>query len=153
MPRNFGRTLTTAAMLGLVALPSWSQGADRVDKTSNLSFSDTVKKVEAVLKGEHMMVVAKIDHQNMLKMVGAKINGSVTIEFGKPDMGKMLFMMNPAVGMEMPHKIFIFETADKKVVISYQKASPGFAAYGQEAANMGGMVDMMLEKIATEASR
>jgi uncharacterized protein (DUF302 family) len=153
MPRNFGRTFTTAAMLGLAALPSWSQGADRVDKTSNLSFSDTVKKVEAVLKGEHMMVVAKIDHQNMLKMVGAKINGSVTIEFGKPDMGKMLFAMNPAVGMEMPHKIYIFETPEKRVVVSYQKASPGFAAYGKEAANMGGMVDMMLEKIATEASK
>ncbi len=146
-----------AAVLFLAMAPAaWGQtsgGTNRVDKTSKSSFKDTVKKVEAALKAEHMMIVAKIDHKNMLSMVGAKINGATTIEFGKPDMGKMLLPMNPAAGLLMPHKIYVYETSDKKVVVSYEKASPAFAAYGPETATMGGMVDMMLDKVTSEATK
>ena len=82
----FGAVLTMFA-----ATTTWAQQSDsnRVDKVSANSFSQTVKKLEAALKAEHMMIVAKVDHQKMLSMSGAKMNGAMTIEFGKPEMGKM----------------------------------------------------------------
>jgi uncharacterized protein (DUF302 family) len=100
------------------------------------------------------MVVATIDHQNMLKMVGASIKGSRTIEFGKPDMGKMLLPMAPEVGLEMPGKIYVWEKADGTTVVSYRKVAPLYASYGnQNVAEAGMMMDMMAEKLIRGATQ
>lgn len=97
------------------------------------------------------MVVAKIDHKNMLSMVGVDIGGATTIEFGKPDMGKMLLPMMPGAGLEMPGKIYVFESGGK-VIVSYIKPSVGFGAYGDpKLAEMGTMMDRMFDEITTAA--
>ena len=143
----FGAVLTMFA-----ATTTWAQQSDsnRVDKVSANSFSQTVKKLEAALKAEHMMIVAKVDHQKMLSMVGAKMNGAMTIEFGKPEMGKMLLPMNAAIGLEMPGRIYVFEAADGKVVVSFRKVAPQYAAYGSpDVQNAGEMMDMMVDKLTS----
>ncbi len=142
------------ALLGLSAARSEAADPGRVDRTSNSSFTATLKKLETTLKAEHMMVVAKVDHRNMLAMVGAKIKGATTVEFGKPDMGKMLLPMNPALGLEMPAKIYVYETADGKVVVSYRKVASGFATYeNPDVTKAGEMMDMMLDKITASVTR
>jgi uncharacterized protein (DUF302 family) len=150
--RTGARAIVVA--VALVATPTtstWAQDPDRVDRVSKISFSETLKKVETALRSEGMMIVARIDHRNMLSMVGAKIKDATTIEFGKPDMGKMLLPMNPAIGLEMPGKIYVFEAADGRVVVSYRKSARQFAAYGPQAAKAGEMMDLTLEKIASAA--
>jgi uncharacterized protein (DUF302 family) len=141
------------ALVASAITPAGAQDPDRVDKVSKSSFSDTLKKVETALRAEGMMIVARIDHRNMLSMVGAKIKDATTIEFGKPDMGKMLLPMNPAIGLEMPGKIYVFERADGKVIISYRKSARHFATYGAEAAKAGEMMDMALDKITSTAAQ
>ena len=127
---------------------------DRIDVQSSHNFDSTVDKVTTALKQEGMMVVATIDHQNMLRMVGTSIKGSKTIEFGKPDMGKMLLPMAPEAGLEMPGKIYVWERSDGKTVISYRKVGPLFASYGKpQVAGAGEMMDMMTEKIIQNAAR
>lgn len=123
----------------------------RVDKPSALGFGDTVARIEKTLKEKGFMVVAKIDHKNMLSMVGVDIGGATTIEFGKPDMGKMLLPMMPGAGLEMPGKIYVFESGGK-VIVSYIKPSVGFGAYGDpKLAEMGTMMDRMFDEITTAA--
>lgn len=148
------RALGVAVLaVGLLATTAQESGP-RVDKTSARDFKTTVSNVEKALKKEGMMIMAKIDHQNMLSMVGAKIKGSVTVEFGKPDMGKMMFAVTPAAGLEMPAKFYVYEDASGKTILSYYKPSVGFAAYKSEELNkVGAMMDMMLDKISTEATK
>lgn len=152
------RAVALAAVLGVLlagTTGTWAQGAEtgRVDKRSTRSFKDTLKKLETALKAEGMMIVAKIDHRNMLSMVGAKIGGATTVEFGKPDMGKMLLPMNPAIGVEMPAKIYVYEAPGGEVFVSYRKVGAQYASYGSpEVAKAGEMMDMMLEKFATAAT-
>lgn len=141
------------AVVGLVASRAQAQDPDRVDKVSRSSFADTLKKLESALKSEHMMIVAKVDHKNMLSMVGAKINGATTVEFGKPDMGKMLLPMNAAIGLEMPAKIYVYETSDGRVVVSYRRSAKQFATYGPDVAKAGEMMDMTLDKIVSAVTR
>jgi len=77
----------TAIALGLAwsgwATPALAQSLVRVDKVSNSGFEKTARQLEIALKSRGMMVVATIDHQNMMKMVGGSIKGSKTFEFGK----------------------------------------------------------------------
>lgn len=141
------------AVVALVAPSAQAQDPDRVDKVSRSSFADTLKKLDSTLKAEHMMIVAKVDHKNMLSMVGARIKGATTVEFGKPDMGKMLLPMNAAIGLEMPARIYVYETSDGKVVVSYRRSAKPFATYGPDAAKAGEMMDMMLEQIASAVTQ
>lgn len=141
------------AVVALLASGAQAQDPDRVDKVSQSSFADTLKKLDSTLKAEHMMIVATIDHRNMLSMLGAKIKGATTVEFGKPDMGKMLLPMNAAIGLEMPAKIYVYETSDGKVILSYRRSAKLFATYGPDAAKAGEMMDMTLDQIASAVTR
>lgn len=144
--------IVSGVLIATVAIGQTAGDPNRVDKVSNKSFNNTVKALEKALKSEGMMIVATIDHQNMLKMVGAEIKGSITIEFGKPDMMKMLLPMNPAIGLEMPVRLYIWETAGGRVKVSYRKVAPQFDTYGNpEVSKMGEMMDMMLDKFSAEA--
>lgn len=80
--------------------------------------------------------------------------GSKTLEFGKPDMMKMVLPGNPEAGLEMPLKFYVYERADGKAVVSYYKPSGGFASYGKEQlTKVGQMMDAMLDEIVAEATR
>lgn len=139
------------ALLGSVALAQ-AEPANRVDGVSHSDFARTVHQVETALKSKGMMVVATIDHQNMLRMVGSSIKGSKTIEFGKPEMGKMTIVPNPEAGLEMPGRIYIWERGDGKTVVSYRQSALG--AYGKDNLTMAGeMMDKMLAEIVAEATK
>jgi len=147
--------IAVVLVIGLIAsgLPA-AAAENRVDKVSNSSFQKTVEQLETGIKKRGMMVVATVDHQNMLRMVGASIRGSKTVEFGKPDMMKMLLPDNPESGLEMPLKIYVYERADGKTVLSYRRLSSAFASYGKEQLTQAGqMMDMMLEEITAEAAK
>jgi uncharacterized protein (DUF302 family) len=141
------------ALFGFAGL-AHAQSANRVDKVSNSDFARTVSQLETALKGKGMMIVATIDHQNMMRMVGVSLKGARTIEFGKPDMGKMTIAHNPESGLEMPGKIYVWERGDGKTVVSYYRAAPAFAAYGKDTLKMAGdMMDKMLDEITAEATK
>jgi uncharacterized protein (DUF302 family) len=158
--KTMKRTMTGVVVLTIaVALMGWAglafaQSPDRVDRVSSSNFEKTVKQLETALKGHGMMVVATLDHQNMLRMVGANVPGSKTLEFGKPDMMKMVMSTEPEVGLEMPMKIYVYERGDGKTVVSYYKPSGGFGRYGKDQLKMmGEMMDKTLDEIVTGATK
>lgn len=151
------RFILASAAAGLLLTLSglaFADDKDRVDKVSSKNFTTTVSALETNLKSHGFMIVATIDHQNMLKMVGASLKGSKTIEFGKPDMGKMLMPMAPQAGLEMPHRFYIWERSDGKTVVSYRKPSSDFSKYGNEMlTKMGTDMDGMWNMFASEATK
>lgn len=132
--------------MAVVALSSiaFVKAQERVDVVSSKNFKQTVETLNKTIKSKGMMVVATVDHQNMLKMVGTKIGGATTIEFGKPDMGKMVFSMHPEAGLEMPARIYVYEK-DGKVTMSFYKSN--YAKYDKMLADMDKMMDMMCSEI------
>lgn len=130
-----------------------AQSSDRVDHISAQNFQTTVKQLETALQSRAFMIVSRADHQNMLRMVGASTKGSVSIDFGKPDMMKTVLPTHPAIGLEMPMRMYVFERADGKTVVSFRLPSSLFAAYGPDLTMMGGMMDKMFHEIAADATR
>jgi len=148
MKRIVQGLIATWMLLGAGA--SLALAAERVDTVSNKGFKETVKAVEKAVEGRGMMVVAKVDHQNMLTMVGVKIGGSMTVEFGKPDMGKMVLTMAPEAGLDMPGKIYVFEKGGRTMA-SYFKSN--FARYNADFAKVDEMMGMMTAEIVKEATQ
>jgi uncharacterized protein (DUF302 family) len=153
MTKTWGVLILAIVLAGAASVAS-AQSLPRVDKPSSGDFTRTVQQLETALKSKGMMIVATIDHQNMMRMVGANLRGAKTIEFGKPDMGKMTIAPNPESGLEMPGRIYVWERGDGKTVVSYYRAAPAFAAYGKDNLKMAGeMMDKMLDEIVAEATK
>lgn len=147
-------TLLVAAALLLGAGPVTAQSADRIDRVSARDFGTTITQLETALQGEAFMIVSRADHQNMLRMVGATVNGARTIDFGKPAMMKSSLPAHPEIGLEMPMRFYVWERADGKAIVSYRRPSAIFGAYGQpDLKMMGDMMDGMLDKLATAATK
>lgn len=144
------RLLIATGLLAALA-PVTLQSQERVDRASAQNFQTTVKQLETALQSRGFMIVARADHQNMLRMVGASTKGALTIEFGKPDMMKMHLPAHPEIGLEMPMRIYVWERADGKTVVSYHRPTAVFAAYGPDLKMMGDMMDGMFDQIAADA--
>jgi uncharacterized protein (DUF302 family) len=145
--------LVAGGLLAAVLAPLTAQSPERVDRVSAQNFPTTVKRLETALQSRGFMIVARADHQNMLRMVGANTKGALTIEFGKPDMMKMHLPAHPEIGLEMPMRIYVWERADGKTVVSYRRPSAVFAAYGADLKMMGDMMDGMFDQIAADATK
>lgn len=144
--------LIVAALLGTAGL-AFAQTVERVDRVSARDFSTTVKQLETALQARGFMIVVRADHQNMLRMVGANMKGSVTVEFGKPEMMKVQLPAHPELGLEMPMRMYVWERGDGKVVVSYRRPAVVFAAYGPDLKMVGEMMEGMFEQIAAAATR
>lgn len=145
--------LLLGALAGVTA-PAMAQSADRVDRVSRQDFQTTVRQLETALQGRSFMIVARVDHQNMLRMVGAQTRGALTLEFGKPDMMRSSLPAHPEIGLEMPMRIYVWERADGKSVVSYHRPSAVFAGYEDpELRSMGQVMDGMFDQIAADATR
>ncbi len=143
--------IATGLLAGLAPVAAQSQ--ERMDRVSGQNFQTTVKQLETALQSRGFMIVARADHQNMLRMVGATTKGALTIEFGKPDMMKMHLPAHPEIGLEMPMRIYVWERADGKTVVSYHRPSAVFAAYGPDLKMMGDMMEGMFDQIAGDATK
>lgn len=140
---------------GLVAAlaPVTAQSQERVERVSAQNFQTTVKQLETALQSRGFMIVARADHQNMLRMVGANTKGALTVDFGKPDMMKMHLPAHPEIGLEMPMRIYVWERADGKTLVSYRRPSAVFAGYGPDLKMMGDMMNGMFDQIVADATK
>ncbi|WP_447973858.1 DUF302 domain-containing protein [Nitrospira sp. Kam-Ns4a] len=136
---------------------SHSRAADlerTVEKIANSPFQQTVSQLEAAVKTNRLMVVGQMNHQNMLTMMNRKIKGSQTIEVFHPQYGRALFETNPAAGIAILLRLYVYERADGKTVVTYYKPSAAFAPFRHpELDKLGETQDGILEAIVEAATR
>ncbi len=151
--------IVIAAVILAGTLASWApavnaQNSNRVDQVSASDFEKTVQQIKTAITSKGQMIVATIDHQNMLRMLGVNAKGAISIEFGKPDMLKTVLVPNPEIGLDIPSRVYIWQRHDGKTIVSYYKVAPVFAGYGKENLKMAGeMMDKMLAEIVAEGTR
>lgn len=153
---KLGILLLTLALMGIFTLhTSLILAQDgRVEKVSNSPFDKTIKQLEDAITANKVMAVNKIDHQNMLTMVGMNIKGSKTYEVFRPDFGKILFENNPAAGLEIPLRLYVYENKDGKTVVSYHKPSVALAAYkNSKLDELGKTLDGILQAVVDSATK
>ncbi|MBI5410830.1 MAG: DUF302 domain-containing protein [Nitrospirae bacterium] len=121
---------------------------------SGSPFQATVQQLEAAVKANRLMVVGQMNHQNMLTMMNMKIKGSQTFEVFHPQYGKTLFENEPAAGIAIPLRLYVYERADGKTVVTYYKLSAAFAPFKHpEMDKLGKTLDGILEAIVEAATR
>lgn len=135
-----------------VSAPVFAQSAGFVKVTSHESFPATVSALKRAVSSNHMMVMGHINQARVLSMTGLHLKGAESFLVGNPQMGKKAFGMNPAAGVVLPARIYVWADHGTTYVGYFKpsslltQVSPGFSM-------MGGMLDRKLDMIATDAAK
>jgi uncharacterized protein (DUF302 family) len=147
---KFSRILTlllAIAVVAAVASPAMAQDA-RVAVPSKRSFDQTISQLKSNVSQAGMMIMATVDQGNMLSMTGLKLRATLFL-VGNPNVGKMLFAQDHAVGLYVPLRVFVYEGTDGKTYLSYDKPSALFGQFNNgEISKTAAMLDEKLEGLA-----
>jgi uncharacterized protein (DUF302 family) len=138
--------MLAALFAGLAATSALAQEA-RVSIPSNKSFEQTVDAFKMAVSKGGMMVMSTVDQGNMLKMTGLELKGTLFL-VGNPTVGKQVFEHNPAAGLYLPLRVYIYQGQDGKSYLSYDKPSVVLKPFNNPSIDQtAGMLDQKLDML------
>jgi len=138
--------MLAALFTGLTATSALAQEA-RVSIPSNKSFEQTVDAFKMAVSKGGMMVMSTVDQGNMLKMTGLEMKGTLFL-VGNPNVGKQVFEHNPAAGLYLPLRVYIYLGSDGKAYLSYDKPSVVLKPFNNSSIDeTATMLDQKLDKL------
>jgi uncharacterized protein (DUF302 family) len=94
-----------------------------------------------------MMVMSTVDQGNMLKMTGLDMKGTLFL-VGNPNVGKQVFEKDPAAGLYLPLRVYIYQGSDNKTYLSYDKPSVVLKPFNNASIDQtAGMLDQKLDTL------
>ena len=107
------------------------------------SVAVTVSRIEALIKTKGLKVFCRIAQAQEAKGVGLTMPPMVLLIIGNPKFGIPFMLQHPSTAIDLPIKALIWETADGKVVLTYN--SPEFLQqrHGLEEPPFTGITDLL----------
>ncbi|MFQ5679932.1 MAG: DUF302 domain-containing protein [Gemmatimonadota bacterium] len=100
-----------------------------ITSRSSHGFNQTLATLRQAIEGENLMVVHEINPQQMLRMVGMRVDGIRQILFFHPRFMQRIIAANPNGGIEPPLKLVVMERPDGTVMVRYHDPVHQFAPY------------------------
>lgn len=90
-----------------------------VHLSSAYSFSETLLRLESVVKAKGLAIFCRVDHSGEAEKAGLKMNSTQLLIFGSPKAGTPLMVASPTLAIDLPLKALVWEDAGGKVWVSY----------------------------------
>src|SRR5215467_9204983 len=90
-----------------------------IDIQSKFSVSETMDRLESLLRGKGIKIFARIDQHAEAQAVGLSMPKTELIIFGDPKAGTPLMVKYPSIAIDLPLKAVAWESSDGKVWLSY----------------------------------
>jgi uncharacterized protein (DUF302 family) len=141
------RAVVLTVLFASLAVTSALAQEARVSIPSNKSFEQTVDAFKMAVSKGGMMIMSTVDQGNMLKMTGLEMKGTLFL-VGNPNVGKKVFEQNAAAGLYLPLRVYIYQAADGKAYLSYDKPSVVLKAFNNSSIDQtAGMLDQKLDML------
>ena len=88
-------------------------------KSSHYSVSETVDRLESILKKKGVTVFARINHAQGAEKAGLTLEPTELIIFGNPKLGGPLMISQRTVAIDVPLKAIVWQDKDGKVWLGY----------------------------------
>ena len=99
------------------------QSADGIiSKRSHGSVSETLDRLEAILRSKGITIFARIDHSGEAEKVGLKMPPTQLLIFGNPRGGTPVMLAAPLSAIDLPLKALAWQDGDGTVWLSYNDA-------------------------------
>lgn len=117
----------------LLVAASYAWGADGlVAVKSPHGPTDTMDRLEALLKQKGLTIFARIDHAAGAARVGQTLRPTEVLIFGNPQGGTPFMQCAQTVGIDLPLKALVWQDASGQVWLGYN--DPSFLAQRHSAA-------------------
>lgn len=133
------RSLMIAALV-LLPFHSLSAADGIASQPSSYSFTETVDRLEAVLRSRNITLFAKIDHAAEAAKANLAMPPTQVLIFGNPRAGTPLMLVAPLIAIDLPLKVLVQQDAAGKVSISYNTArflQQRYGLNGEQAKALG----------------
>lgn len=91
-----------------------------VQRTSNNDFTTTVEKIKtAINNNSALRLVAEHNHGLNAEKVNMELDSSKVLIFGNPNLGTPLMRADPAVSIDLPQKMLIYDDGTGQIMIAY----------------------------------
>lgn len=115
----------------VVAAPlSLASASDLVQIESKRGVRETVDALVQNLSSKGINIAARVDHAASAKAFGLELAPSEVVIFGNPKLGTPLMQANPAIALDLPMRIAVWQAADGKVYVAYRAPAAIAAAHG-----------------------
>ncbi|MCY7371680.1 MAG: DUF302 domain-containing protein [Polaromonas sp.] len=114
------KSLHCLASIGLLAIASLASAADGlVEVKSPYSPTETMNRLEEVVKQRGLTVFARVDHAAGAAKVGKTLLPTELLIFGNPQGGTPLMECAQSAGIDLPLKALVWEDAASQVWLGY----------------------------------
>lgn len=83
------------------------------------SVSETVERLDAILRSKNVAVMARIDHAANAEKVGLQMAPTELLMFGNPTAGTPLMIASPSSAIDLPLKALVWQDEAGQVWLSY----------------------------------
>ena len=90
-----------------------------VHLSSPHSVSETLARLEGVVRSKGIPILARIDHSGDAARVGLKMNAAELLIFGNARAGTPLMVASPTLAIDLPLKALAWQDENGKVWLSY----------------------------------
>lgn len=90
-----------------------------ITKKSKFSASETLDKLEAVLKKKGITIFVRVSHKKNAEGVDLKLRPTELLIFGNPKLGTHFFTSNQTAGIDLPMKALAWEDDKGQVWLTY----------------------------------
>lgn len=90
-----------------------------VHLTSAYTVSETMTRLEALLKTRGMAILGRVDHSGGAAKVGLKMQPTELLIFGNPKSGTPLMIAAPTLALDLPLKALVWEDDEGTVRLSF----------------------------------
>ena len=98
-----------------------NRGRGIIDTPSNHSVDETVERLKGILQAKGVTLFALVDHSGEAEKVGMKMSPTKLLIFGSPKAGTPVMLAAPSSAIDLPLKILIWEDAQGKVWVTYNR--------------------------------
>lgn len=119
---------------------------------SQFSVAETMIRLEQNIKAMGIPVFAKFDHGKNAEEVGLELRPTQVIVFGSPQVGTKLMQDNPAISIELPLKISVWEDKNGSVWIAFPQMAQMAANYNMQDSPIIGKMQSLLESLVIKAA-
>jgi uncharacterized protein (DUF302 family) len=121
------KTLQRIVGISLVAFASLASAADGViEVKSPFDASETMNRLEEIVKQRGLNVFARVDHAAAAAKIGKTLRPTEVLIFGNPQGGTPFMECAQSVGIDLPLKALVWEDAASQVWLAYN--DPAFLA-------------------------
>jgi uncharacterized protein (DUF302 family) len=116
----------------LTTVPAYAESG-LVNIQSAHSVARTADRMETMLKEKGLRIFIRINHAAGAQNAGIKLRPTELIVFGNPKVGAPLMARQQSIGIDLPQKLLIWEDADGKVWLTYNRPEYLAARHGLPA--------------------